>query len=555
MPAISYRDIPFYSDLFCDYVSSKPTLQNFYNGSFRSPEDILAHTNILRRRDYDRDYLADVLTKQNASFGAGEKTFTNIAKLRKSETFAIVTGQQVGLFGGPLYTIYKIITALQLCESLRTQHAGCEFIPVFWLETEDHDFDEANHAWLIDGSGALLRAGYEIHTDEDEKARTQGPTGAVVFDEQIVSIVDSIEKNLPATEFHETVITAIRGAYSSGTTFSKAFAKLIQILFPEAGIVCLDPMDRMLKEMLTPIFRRELEYAPRTCEAVVQQSVMLEQKYHAQVKPRVINLFYFWKGGRFPIEFRKELDSYWLKGTRQYFTKDELFRSLKEHPDYFTPNVVLRPICQDLLLPTAMYVAGPGEIAYFAQFKPVYNIFGVPMPIIYPRASVTILEERFEKTMEKFSLTLNEIFSDVQKAREKSAQTGQNIPLEETFGAAHSLITEAFESARPAIEAYDMTLLHTLETAKQKAQQAMDVLGDKITAAAVRANTTAATQMDKLIANIAPNEKPQERSLNILYYLNKYGMDFCETLKQQISLDTTNHQIVSPMKRGGGGRR
>jgi len=295
MPPISFNELPYFSDLFCDYINGNPALKKFYNGSFKSQEDIAAHIEHLRNQTYQRNALTDILALQNKTFHAREQTFAHIEQLREPDTFAIVTGQQVGLFGGPLYTIYKIITALQLCESLAAQHPGSKFVPVFWLESEDHDLDEANHTYVLDHAGALLKLEYERERGTDGNPVLSGSVGSVIFDERIKAVLESIEKNLNQTEFHPDVMKLISQSYAVGNSFVRAFAMLLQGIFPEEGLILLDPMDKNIKKLLAPVFRCELETTPRVSEAVISQSALLEINYHAQVKARSINLFMLWK--------------------------------------------------------------------------------------------------------------------------------------------------------------------------------------------------------------------------------------------------------------------
>ena len=212
------------------------------------------------------------------------------------------------------------------------------------------------------------------------------------------------------TEFTTKVLDLFRSAYRPGTTLSKAFVYLLNVLLENSGLIFLDPNTPEVKQLLSPIFKQELTNISKSCQLVISESERLEQKYHAQVKPRSVNLFLHQPGGRFGIE--PHPDGFALKGARQYFTTEELLNLLEQSPESFSPNVVLRPICQDFLLPTISYVAGPAEIAYFAQFKLLYEYFDIPEPLIYPRASLTIIEERVQKIIDKFDLKLLQVFQE-----------------------------------------------------------------------------------------------------------------------------------------------
>ena len=545
MQRIPYRDLPDFSDLYCDYVDGVTAVAPFFNGNPRNVDDVGAQLERVMARSFPREQLADILTAQNKIFHAGNKSFENIGLLRKPSTVAVVTGQQVGLLGGPLYTIYKTLTAIKLCKDLRKLHRNVNFIPVFWLETEDHDFAEANHATVLDAAGTPVTISYAPAAPVDETSPNRGAVGALKFDDSIDAAVALMESTLSKSDFHDDLVRLIRSCYKPGADFGTAFGTLMQALFPEAGLVLVNPLDPEIKKLLIPVFRKELDSSPRVSEAIISQTAMIEDRYHAQVKARTINLFMLWKNGRYGIDPRRDRGDYWLKGTRQYFTKDDLHAMLENEPERFSPNVVLRPICQDYLFPTVCYVGGPGEVAYFAQFKTAYGVFDMSMPVIYPRASVTLVENKFAVQLEKLGMGLAEYLSNPHAALEKSVQAQSAINLNAVFEQRRGEIDSAFEGMRTAVESIDKTLGGALTNAREKSIQAFDLLAKKTLDAAVRSNETATRQMDKLKSAVYPNEELQERTLNIFTYLNKYSMEFLTTIAERISVDSFTHQALT----------
>ncbi|MBI4418737.1 MAG: bacillithiol biosynthesis cysteine-adding enzyme BshC, partial [Ignavibacteriales bacterium] len=458
MKWIDYKDLPSngsaFSSLFIDYVSDFDRVKKFYTWDFRHPGDWQSALDQVSKRRVPRSELCRILSVQNRDFHCGVKTLANIDGLRNDNSVAVVTGQQVGLFTGPLYTIYKTLTTLLLSEKLQAQFPDHHFVPVFWLEGEDHDYDEVGSIKLISRGNDLLTASY----DPGEKARNgnAGPVGEIELGEGIRELFGTIEAGLGTTEFTPKVMELFRTAYQTGMTFNRAFVHLMNDLLEDSGLVFLNPHDPDLKKLLAPVFRKELEDTPRLCQLVVDQSVEVEKNYHAQVKPKPINLFLFHNGGRYLIE--PKASGFGLKNSRQQFSREQLLSLVNEQPDRFSPNVVLRPICQDSLLPTLAYVAGPAEISYFAQLRPLYAAFSIPEPIIYPRASATIVEEKVEKVLSRYHLTITEFFRDVELVKQKVAEQVSDVKIQELFGGVSGSLEETLESLRDGLVRIDPTL-------------------------------------------------------------------------------------------------
>jgi len=241
--------------------------------------------------------------------------------------------------------------------------------------------------------------------------------GLIEFDESIDDFFNKLEENLRNTEFKNSLLDNLKNIYTSGRTFKTSFRQLIHSVFDEFGLVILDPQDKQIKDLLKPIFRKEITDFREHTEKLVHVSAKLEEIYHAQVKVKPVNLFLSTDDGRYLIEPVE--NEYKLKRKRKSFTQEELLELVENEPERFSPNVLLRPICQDYILPTAFYVGGPSEIAYFAQVTPLYDFYQIQPPIVYPRASATILEPNINKTLEKYDVTINEIFLGVDELKKK----------------------------------------------------------------------------------------------------------------------------------------
>ena len=497
--------------------------------------------------------------------GVTEAINRNLKSLESQETLAVVTGQQAGILGGPIYTFYKAFTAIELAKSLSEKHQSINFVPVFWVESEDHDIDEVTKIHVLGEGGAdnLHEIKYtpsslskEALQGENERWRKQvGPT--LLEEVPLNDFFEKLRASLAKTGFSDEVDKMLRGIYAPGRSFAEAFASILLEYFGEDGLLIIDANSKELKSLAVDLFRKEIETSPQLSEKIILQSVKLEENYHAQVKPRALNLFYVNEDGdrlliveREPAASPKDDSNertFFLKGSRKTFTLSELLSELDSHPERFSPNVVMRPIYQDVLLPTVAYVAGPGEIAYFAQFMPEYEWTALSMPLIYPRLSATIVEERLERILAKFQTTAEEILSEANGQNTSLLDALIDSELSAKFESAISEVDVSLETLRGAVSHADQTLDGALTGLKGKVLTTIRDFQNKTLAAERKRHATEKAQLDKLLAALIPYGELQERELNLVYFLNKYGPNFIHFVKQflaPIALDFHEHHIV-----------
>ena len=542
---INFNQLPSstggFSNLYIDFLNDFRKVHQFYEMDFHSLQAFSSHAENISSRYQRNPLVSEVLSEQNQLFGAGSRALQNIQYLDQQNTLAIVTGQQVGICGGPLYSVYKIITVLKLVDKLSESYPSFKFIPVFWLEGEDHDFNEVSAIGLLDSDHQPKSIDYQ--TESGKRANKNiGAVGEIVLDASIQSFIEHLQKTFQNSEFKRPLVDFLQNIYTPGITFNVAFARLMNKLFEDSGLIFISINDRRLKKILSPIFKRELQEYPKVSQGIINKSAELEARYHAQIKPKALNLFFFHNNGRYLIEPREH--DFMLKGTRQYFQKEEMLRIAEETPELFSPNVALRPICQDTILPTLVYVGGPSEIAYFAQLKPVYALFDIVMPIIYPRASATIVEEKSVRILEKYQLDLLEIFKDRERLNRKIIDLISEVKIDEMFDEATKRTDELIAEMKYGINYIDSTLMGPLESTREKIKSYLDVLKDKIVEAQKRKHDIALRQMAKVYNLIFPNDNFQERELSIIYFMNKYGLDFIKRLQSEIQIDKFMHQMI-----------
>lgn len=538
---INFSNIPANQNLFLDFIEEFDNVAKFYSKNFRDKDNYIKHFNRLAQQDRShRNKLTQIIKNQYAAKKASKETEANIAQLDSSKTIAVITGQQLGLFGGPLYTIYKTITAIKFCKKLKEDYPEFNFVPIFWLEGDDHDYDEVRTISVLNNENILTDISYNDGLDEETN---RGSIGKLKFNENINLVFDELQKTLRETEFKASLIDFLKTIYSPGKTFLESFSELLFNLFDQHGLIIFDPIDDEVKKLLTPIFRKAITDFQYHSTALVERSAELEEVYHAQVKVKAINLFYLDEKERLLIE-PTETGELRLKGKRKKFSFEEILNQIENTPEKFSPNVLLRPICQDFLFSTGFYIAGPGEISYFAQVNPLYEFFSIEEPFIYPRASATIVEQGVNQVLTKHNLSILEIFVDEKELIDKIVRATSEMNIEQFFSSANENINNVFKDVSEKIILIDKTLGDLSEKSLQRIQQTFDYLKQKATEAEKRKYETSIRQLSKVQNILYPKNNLQEREINFIYFVNKYGMDFLKWLYDNLTIDKFHHQIL-----------
>ncbi|UWX56878.1 bacillithiol biosynthesis cysteine-adding enzyme BshC [Chlorobaculum sp. MV4-Y] len=544
-----------FSKLFCDYTSESEArtklLANCFHLDYRKDADYYRHLGLLASRNFRREALVELLTRQNTLFGGSERQQREIEKLRSPRCMAIVTGQQTGLFTGPLYTIYKALTAVILARKQKELFPEYDFVPLFWIESEDHDFDEASSTVLFSGSGLEQITAEGAHRLPDQMA------GSTLLGASIGETVCQFLDLLPDTEFKPEIAELLRACYDPGITFEIAFARTMNRLFSDHPLILISANDPRFKQLAGEVFCREIETAPASSYDVVAQSSILESMgYPAQTKPRAVNLFYLNQlGQRLKIE-QPSPDNFLVLPDRQRYTRHQLIEICQDQPEKFSPNVILRPIVQDTVLPTFAYIGGPGEISYLAQFRKAYEHFDLVMPFVIPRGSFTLVEPKIARTMDKVLKSTGRpsfsrrqvyeaVFEDVQELRKSMVSGGDSVDIDALFEQVESEVAHSLSTLEPMLVKMDPTLQPTLAASSGQIAKIIDNIKEKTYRAGRRKNDELLQQLDKAELNLFPNGKPQERSINIFYYLNKYGPSLIGELVRVLEgYSTESHLIV-----------
>jgi bacillithiol biosynthesis cysteine-adding enzyme BshC len=537
---INFSDIPGHQNLFLDYLYEFENVADFFASDFRNRENYLKiFKNITDNRGTLSSDVSELITHQYSKLNPSDITFQNIKKLADKKTLAIVTGQQLGIVGGPLYTFYKIITTIKLSRFLSERYDDYNFVPVFWLEADDHDFNEVRAIKLIDEGNSLLTIGYKEEIEEDDLKQS---IGLIKLEQSINDFFNKLNNSLKETEFKQIIIDRLKDFYKEGKSFKEAFRDLILNYFDEYGLIIFDPQDSEVKKLLKPVFKKEITDFRIHTEQLVHVSATLEELYHAQVKVKPVNLFLRVDEGRYSIEPVE--NEYRLRRKRKSFTQEQLLELLENEPDKFSPNVLLRPICQDYLFPTAFYVAGPSEISYFAQIKPLYELYNITQPMIYPRSSATILENAIGNSLEKYSVSINEIFLDVENVKKRIINSVEETSVDEMFNGITSQIETTFDQLKEKLIDLDKTIADSSNRYRDKILSTVNELKSKAEKAQQKKYEVTLRQIDRAAVHLFPNSNLQEREINFVYFANKYGEDFLKKIFDELQINKFEHQII-----------
>jgi bacillithiol synthase len=534
---VDIRRFPWIRRLAADFAYDFGSLSRFFAGDPARPEawaDAIARAQA-HPRDHQR--VAEVLVRQLEERHAPPEARRAAARLADPKTVAIVTGQQAGLFGGPLFTLLKALTAVKLAEQVERDH-GVPAVPVFWTESEDHDWTEVASCAVLDGD--LHRRTITLGTPP---GAGEQPVASVRLDPSIFAAVEGLRFVLPPTEFTDELIAGLTQAYAPGHTMSGAFNRWMEHLLGRLGLVFYDSAEPATKPLVREVFARELGSPGETTRlARASGDELVSLGYHAQVVPHDDNVALFRLD-----EFRRTLhhrDGTFLVGDSPLPVTD-LASEARERPEGFSPNVLLRPIVQDTLFPTICYVAGPNELAYLAQLRPIYERFGVPAPLMYPRASATILDSASARFLTRYNVSLEALQPDNEAALNHLLEAQLPAGVEAAYEEAAKEVERVMGRLVEAVPAVDPTLEGAARSALGRMQHDLRTLHEKMIHAAKRRDDTLRRQFGRTRALAFPESEPQERSIGFIYFLNRYGSALVDRLRAELPLDLGKHWVVT----------
>ena len=534
---VDIRRYPGIRRLAGDYAYAFDALAPFYAGNPSRPEAWQPAIEQAQAHARRPEAIADVIAAQQQRRGAPPEARAALERLRQVGTVAVVTGQQAGAFGGPLYTLLKAVTALRLAARIRQDHQA-QAVAVFWIDSEDHDWDEVASCTVLDGDVQART----VQLPAPAGAGTV-PVGRLPLADGVAAALDELAGVLPSTEFTASLMTRLRSSYKPGLSTSEAFGRLLEFTLGEFGLIVYDAADPAAKIPVRDVFAREVQFPGRTAELALEAgSELVRLGYHAQVSTHADGLSLFsLAGGRHPIRFADGA----FRAADRAWTPADLLSEVRANPAGFSPNVLLRPIVQDTLFPTVAYVAGPNELAYLGQLKSVYAHFGVPMPLMVPRVSATLLDSAGVRFLDRHDVALEALHAQDESVLNHLLEAALPGDVERAYQAAAAAMDGPLQALVQAVPAIDPTLEGAARSVAGRVNHELQGLHTKIIHAAKRRDETLRRQFTRARAQAFPNGHAQERTIGFVSFLNRYGPGLLDHLVRDLPLDPGAHWVVT----------
>ena len=534
---VEIRRFPWIKRLACDYALDFARVADFFAGD---PTDKSAWSDAIaraQRHPRERDAITDIIQAQQRARSASPQATATAERLRDPRAVAVVTGQQAGLFGGPLFTLLKALTVLRLAERTASEH-GIPTVPVFWIDAEDHDWDEVKACGVLDAELGLARVSLD-----DPPGAGGGPVAGVQLGDAASLATEALASTLPTTEFSPELLEAVRRAYRPGAGMAQAFGSWLESLLGPRGLVIFDASDQAAKPLVSGVFSREIQNVGETARlAQTAGEALTARGYHAQVTPQVGHAALFHLGGgRESISLQGDQ----LMIGESAASRGAVLERVRTRPADFSPNVLLRPVVQDTLFPTCCFVAGPNELGYLAQLRDIYAAFGVPMPLVHQRGSATILDSNAMRFLARYELPLESLRA--QDESELNRLLAAQIPpdAEQSIETTNRAIDERMAAVATALSNVDATLDAAARSTRGRMQDDLKKLRGKLLQAVKRKDDTLRRQFLHAQAQAFPGGHPQERDVGFVYFLNRYGGGFVDRLCEELPLDQGHHWVIT----------
>ncbi|UOB17989.1 bacillithiol biosynthesis cysteine-adding enzyme BshC [Abyssalbus ytuae] len=524
MPAdcISFRETGFFSGLICDYLDEKKELKKFYN-RFPKIENFKEQIEEKKQSfpEKNREALFNALSGQYKNIEASETVSGNIQLLKNQNTFTVITGHQLNLFTGPLYFLYKIISAINLTHQLKNKYRDYHFVPVYWMATEDHDFEEINHfnfhgkkfSWNKDVAGAV------------GELSTQG----------LEEVFKLFELELGNGINAEELKKLFKEAYLNHENLTDATRYMVNKLFGEHGLVIVDGNDKLLKKIFVPYIVDELDNKTsyhNVSNTIKELNNLKEENYAIQVNPREINLFYLKQGLRERI-IEVEADVYTVNETDIKWNKQELLDEVKNFPERFSPNVMMRPLYQEVILPNLCYIGGGGELAYWFELKEYFNKVNITFPILLLRNSALIISRKQDEKLKKLNISYSRLFLKQDEFINRKVREISNIDIDFTPQKLH--LNNQFEALYKLAKQTDKSFIGAVQAQEKKQIKGLENLEKRLLKAQKRKLGDEVSRMSEIKNELFPNESLQERYNNFSEVYLEYGNNLISELIKSLT--------------------
>ncbi|ENQ3104593.1 bacillithiol biosynthesis cysteine-adding enzyme BshC [Bacillus cereus] len=510
-----------------DYLKHKKEIQECFDYPV-TEESFVRRIQDLRNRQYPRQELVSHLLQYNQELNAGEKTFQNINALLEEDTYVVIGGQQAGLLTGPLYTIHKIISILQLAKE-KEASLGVRVVPVFWIAGEDHDIDEINHVFVTKNGKVKKTIFHGRNLNKASASETE------ISIEDCQHWIEEIFKTYPETKHTKDLLRLVEECLQQSRTYVDFFARFITKLFMHSGLILVDSHHPILRNIEVP-FLKELLARYKNVQVALndQQRILrdLDYKTIIETKPNVVHIFMEINGERLLLE--EEEGRFICKEGMYSFSYEEIIKSMEDHPERFSNNVVTRPLMQEYIFPTLAFIGGPGEIAYWSELQQVFHAVDFQMPPVVPRLTISYIERDIETDLQDLQIQESEVFSTgIPALREKWLSKQVEEPIDSHFMNASEQIGAIHTSLQQFVQKVSPGLRDFAKKNELKIMQQLELLERTIQSDLERKHEVQLNKFRRIECSLQPLGAPQERIWNICYYLNVYGLDFVERVMKQ----------------------
>ncbi len=535
--AVDIRTFPWIRRLASDYAFAYANVAPFFAGD---PATAAAWADTIKRSQglvRQPAEIARILAAQQQSRGAPAAARASAARLADPAARVVITGQQAGLFGGPLFTLLKALTAMKLAAKVEREHK-VPVVPVFWIDAEDHDWPEVSGCTVLDTelTPSTIRLA-------DLDGAGELPIARLTLKPDSTAAVDALDAALPDSEFKAGIIDSLRKAYAPGVDMATAFGTWIEEVLGPHGLVVYDSSDPAAKVLARDVFVKEVSEPGNTARIAARAGEALVAKgYHAQatLADGTVSLFHL-----NPERAAVRVDGEQAFIGERELTLPQLVAEATGHPEHFSPNVLLRPLVQDTVFPTICYVAGPNELAYLGQLKDVYAHFGVPMPLMYQRATATLADSATVRFLKKYDLPLTALRAQDEAALNQLLESQLPPTVEHSLTAASAAIVERMAAVAAAVPLIDPTLEGTVKSTLGKLEHEVHSLHNKVIQAAKRKDETLRRQFQRAQALTFPQGHPQEREVGFVWFLNRYGPALVDRLIDELPLEMGHHWVLT----------
>jgi len=509
--AIGYGETGFFSGIVLDYLRGAEELKSFYTHPF-SVEGIKAAIESRKLYDTNRKLLSDTLFAHYSKGQATSRQLHNINQLNNDNCFTVTTAHQPNIFTGHLYFIYKILHAIKLCEHLKTQMPENDFVPVFYMGSEDADLDELGHIY-VNG----IRHVWQTNQT--------GAVGRMKVDKALIKLLADVEGEITIQPFGKEIIELMKACYTDGATIEQATFKLINSLFGAYGLIVLLPDDAAYKSTFSRVVEKELkeQFSYPLVEATVSK---LPKAYKVQASGRALNMFYLKEDKRERIE---KINGQWsIVNSKTVFNEPEILKELQVFPERFSPNVILRPVFQEMILPNIAFIGGGGELAYWLELKAVFEAVQVPFPVLVLRNSFLLVEERLLLLVSRLGLHVTDLFKPEQELLTRFVKRESALQLSLTNE--KSAIKDFYSALKATAGAVDITLQQHTEALEKLALRKIEALEKKMLRAEKKKFEAQLRQIHKLKSQLFPHNNLQERIENLMPFYAKWGKGFIKAI-------------------------